>query len=105
MRRRRWILNRKPSRSTRPRLPRAAITPSHRLDGAVPEVHRASAQGHRLRLPTVAGSASVRAGDGMTDAELAMRVVVVLVALTVGVACLLAMLMAGLEGLDRDQDF
>ena len=41
----------------------------------------------------------------MTDAELAMRIVVVLVALTVGVACFLAMLMAGLEGLDRDQDF
>ena len=39
--------------------------------------------------------------DRMTDAELAMHIVVVVVALTVGVACLLAMLMAGLEGLDQ----
>ena len=43
--------------------------------------------------------------SSMTDAELAMRVVVLVVALTVGVACLLALLMASLEGLDRDQDF
>ena len=38
----------------------------------------------------------------MTDAELAMRIVVLVFALTLGVAFLLTMLHGSLEGLDND---
>ena len=38
----------------------------------------------------------------MTDAELAMRIVVLVFALTLGVAFLLVLLQGSLEGLDRD---
>ena len=38
----------------------------------------------------------------MTDAELAMRVVVLVVALTLSVAFLLTLLQGSLEGLDND---